>query len=351
MKARKTLSVPICPSSSLRLEEQIAAYFRKAILSNQIKEGELLPIAGSIANASQPTVLKAYRALQAEGLVKVRRTQGTVVTQNKARHCHAILVRHESQSFQSNPFFQTVLIALIRDATLAGNPPRVFVIPAQKPGGGVDLPPAFLEALSDGEIRGVFVQPNRHDHRIVNWLEDRQIPYVKTTEDDTAQGVMSDSRRLLKDAIARLRKQGCRNILVLTGRDDITSAPAFPGCRIAIKKVHALVETVVPIGRETAAAWLDAPRAKRPDGVFITDDWIALSFLMRLKDAGIQVPSDLRVVVACNRNITTDLLDSCDRLSIDPDELSAAMTDLMRRRIKNPGQAPACVKIPYRVVL
>lgn len=348
MNARKTLSVPICPSSSLRLEEQIAAYFRKAILSNQIKEGELLPIAGSIANASQPTVLKAYRALQAEGLVKVRRTQGTVVTQNKARHCHAILVRQDSRSFQGSPYFQTVLMALIHDAKLAGNPPRVFVIPPQKPGGAVDLPPAFLDALVSGEIRGVFVQPNRHDHRIVDWLKERQIPYVKITEDDTDPSVVSDADRLLTDAIRCLRKQGCRNILVLTGLDEITSAPTIPGCRITLEKVHALVETVVPIGRQAAAAWLDAPRAKRPDGVFITDDWIALSFLMRLKDAGIQVPSDLRVVVACNRNITTDLLDVCDRLVVNPDELSAAMTDIMKRRIQNPEQVPACVTVPYR---
>ncbi len=74
--------ITINPSDDVALHEQIAAAVRGAIAEGRVVAGERLPTArdlGASLEVNMHTVLRAYRALQDEGLVEVRRGRGVTV--------------------------------------------------------------------------------------------------------------------------------------------------------------------------------------------------------------------------------------------------------------------------------
>lgn len=72
----------IDPTNGTPLFDQVTTQVRLAILHGDIRAGERLPAAKDLATSldvNVHTVLKAYQALHAEGLVELRRGRGAVV--------------------------------------------------------------------------------------------------------------------------------------------------------------------------------------------------------------------------------------------------------------------------------
>lgn len=74
--------IRVDPSSPVPLYDQIATAARRAIASGQIDGGDRLPPARTLAatlEVNMHTVLRAYRQLNDEGLVELRRGRGATV--------------------------------------------------------------------------------------------------------------------------------------------------------------------------------------------------------------------------------------------------------------------------------
>ncbi|MEU3960173.1 GntR family transcriptional regulator [Streptomyces buecherae] len=74
--------VEIDTTSTQPLSEQVAAAVRRSMLAGSLRVGDRLPAARDLAGAlgiSIHTVLRGYQALQAEGLIELRRGRGAVV--------------------------------------------------------------------------------------------------------------------------------------------------------------------------------------------------------------------------------------------------------------------------------
>jgi len=81
--------IRIDPSSSMALNEQIAAGIRRSMIAGEVGPGDRLPPAkdlGRSLDVNMHTVLKAYGRLRDDGLVEMRRGRGvTVMDQPVAR--------------------------------------------------------------------------------------------------------------------------------------------------------------------------------------------------------------------------------------------------------------------------
>lgn len=79
--------VTVDPGSPVGLADQIAAAIRAQIAAGSLAAGDRLPPARELArglDVNMHTVLRAFAALQSEGLVEVRRGRGAQVTESAA---------------------------------------------------------------------------------------------------------------------------------------------------------------------------------------------------------------------------------------------------------------------------
>ena len=77
--------IQIDTTSTVSLAEQIEAEIRRAIASRVVQRGDNLPPVRQLAadlGVNLNTVARAYRALEASGLIITRRGRGTIVTAN-----------------------------------------------------------------------------------------------------------------------------------------------------------------------------------------------------------------------------------------------------------------------------
>lgn len=75
--------IRLAPQSSSALHEQVARALRTAIVNGDVRNGERLPSARTLAESlgiNFHTVLRAYQDLRDESLIELRRGRGAVVT-------------------------------------------------------------------------------------------------------------------------------------------------------------------------------------------------------------------------------------------------------------------------------
>ena len=81
--------------SSQPLHDQLAGQLRNAIASGDPAPGEKLPSAKELAGGlgvNIHTMLRAYKTLQEEGLLEVRRGRGTLVTQTASKRVDVVAI-------------------------------------------------------------------------------------------------------------------------------------------------------------------------------------------------------------------------------------------------------------------
>lgn len=81
-------------TSEAPLHSQIGAQLRLAIANHEVPEGQRLPPARRLADAlsvNMHTVLRAYRQLESEGLIDLRRGRGATVQRGAGKRARELL--------------------------------------------------------------------------------------------------------------------------------------------------------------------------------------------------------------------------------------------------------------------
>lgn len=348
------MMIETTPGCTLPLAEQVAAHFRNLIFTRQLREGDLLPPTSQIANASQPVALRAYRQLQAEGLVHIRRSRGTVVTAGPKNQCLGLLLRPPTGSRGFGEYREGIISGLMRRAEYHGNVPRVYMTdPYAEPVERM-IPPGLLGDLARNDIRGLFVDPHLEGRAVLDWLRDRDIPTVLLTSAQEGSRVAPDQIGVLRDGIRWLTDNGCRRLLAHSSFRGLQHESIFESMKdlgaasLAWQYTRVHTATAVSVGTSLASQWLEAPPTERADGILLTDDWLALGFYVQLRSSGIRVPEDVRLVIGCHRSQLIDVFDGCDLLLLEPETVIDRMIELMHRRIADPEAPPEVVTVPHK---
>ncbi|MDB5252036.1 MAG: LacI family transcriptional regulator [Flaviaesturariibacter sp.] len=156
----------------------------------------------------------------------------------------------------------------------------------------------------DGLIASLSFDTQNLDH--FKAFTDKGVPIVffdRVEKDDSNTVVVIDNSRAGYLATEHLVSQGCRRIAHITSSlNRNVYADRFKGYSEALA-AHGLpvLKKLLVVGDLSESAGVNAARKvlamkPRPDGAFVTNDFVAAVFMRTLKESGVRVPQDLKIV-------------------------------------------------------
>ncbi len=326
-------------ASAAPLAVQLADHIRTLIRGGELHRGDSLPPAGSLGCASRVTVLQAYRILQDERLVLMRRASGTVVCGEPSAPVCALLLDRPLFGRSPAVYFGQIVNAVLSEVVSRGWQPRIYLLDSL-PGeaGESRIPEALQRDVADGLPAGALVWRPSDLPQIHEWLKLRRIPAVSLRHVPELPCIQIDHRDMAAQGLNHLAERGARIAEVWDTLGDATlhlpagKALSPRSLSVRWRRFTVGATTAVGMGREAARELLRHPRAL-PEAIFILDDWMAIGAVQELLAAGVRIPQDIRLLVATHRGQINDALLGCDLLVVDPAEIAASAVDLLQTAI------------------
>ena len=161
-------------------------------------------------------------------------------------------------------------------------------------------------------------------------------------------------------AVRHLIERGCRRIVALHGAlgaaTDVSTL-RHEGYRLALEdaglpadpELTVIVEDF-SLERAAAATRRIADEGLRFDGLFCVTDYVALGAIRGLRDAGLAVPSDVKVIGFDDVDISRYQTPSLSSINPSHEEMAIKAVDLLVRRIEGDTRAPEEYTSPYTVM-
>ena len=324
-----TFDIVLDPASPKTLTQQVENGIRALIASGAGALGSTLPPRDAIAkrlHVSECVVRAALRRLAADGLLVSRPRIGCVVQKRPVSANRTVLDVNLDPwtSFgPSNSLFQC-------SKALRAEGCRVIMLPL---GGGGDRP--FLEPLKDAlaEKPGLVVlracyTSLKNAIRLVAesgcafatvGTEARPSRYARHV------GVARyDYAPAIRAFVADCRAAGLKRVIQLDfgGHPYLDASDALERAKIPCERIAVQVtgpadlDAVVQVSYSTMKRFLQ--KKALPDLFFFTDDYLALGAFEALRDAGVSVPRDVRVVSFSNSRSGLSPYGNVARINSDP---------------------------------
>lgn len=303
--------VSIDPRSGKTLTRQVEEGIRSLIATGRYAPGDTLPPRGAIAkrlNVSECVVRSALRTLAADGIVASRPRIGCLVLKALATSNRTVLdvnIDPWTSFGPSNSLFQCSKVFRAEGY-------RVIMLPL---GGGGDRP--FLLPLKDAlaEKPGLVILRScysslKNAMRLVSesgcsfvtvGTEAKRSRYVRHV------GVAHyDYAPAIEAFVADCRAAGLERVVQFDfgGHPYLDASSALERAGIRCERVKLLVDGPANLDAIVRTAYSRMNRVLRdwalPDLFFFTDDYLALGAFKALRDAGVSVPRDVRVVSFAN---------------------------------------------------
>jgi LacI family transcriptional regulator len=160
------------------------------------------------------------------------------------------------------------------------------------------------QILHNGFIDGVIVASMLMDDPVVQALIDRQFPFVLVGRHPTnnqVNYVEVDNRNSSRDAVVHLLRLGRRRVATITGPHNmIAGVERLQGYQDAFKTRGLIPDPnlIVEGDFSEGSGYYGMQRllSHQPDAVFVASDTMALGAMRALKEAGLQVPTDVAIV-------------------------------------------------------
>lgn len=363
------------PSTQFNLEtkaayRQISDHFRVLIREGELAPGVKLPNLHDLAkqfNTSYFTVQSALTPLVREGLIERKKRSGTFVSRNKNQiGCVGLYFGIDFWIQPESAFYQALNKALKEHLEKGNTAIRLWLDTRNKEEQSVPLP-ELLKAIRNNEIQ-CLIAPSINGAEVA-WLKALPIPYTFLISGNDPKSVLLDNRKMLRDAIASLKKQGCRSIGLISPlhmpcdmNTDRENRRFYDNFRLFTRKA----------GLETKEEWIRIP-GKRivtdelfgmrnygyeqmdyilsldagPDGMIVWPDVVAGGAVMSVMKSGIDVPRQLKL--ALHRHDEVDYICPFDvtwiRLSVK--SIAEALVDQVKNQLAGKKAEP--ITVGYRI--
>lgn len=344
-------------SSPAPLREQLANHLRQEITLGKIKKGTVLPSANQFANISHPTVLKAYKQLQQEGLILTKRALGSVVLEVKSSLCYGIVINATNDNNYAIQYANNLLQTLLVTISNKGASFRIYAVDEKVINNPEPIPELLRQDVDQGFVHGVFLWGGPFQDSLFNWLENRKIKSVALFAKANIPTVNVDSLTMVKQGLAYLRKKGhkslliCSTIALYDKISDLSQTVLGEDFDFRVVAPHSVrfPGTCVEWGRNCVEQFCSDP-VNAPDAVFVVDDWTGLGVLTALKNKKKTKAKNIDLLVACNRGPLVDALEDCDRMVVDIDDLAESAWTHLDKRIKGDDFEDGVELVKYKLL-
>ena len=349
---KRLLLTDIAPEreSGVRLVDQLVERLKGAIIRNRCRAGMVLPgmleIAAA-ANVSEKVVRTALRRLAEEGWVTPRRHVGSVVAERGANGA-----RWRVLYFTHNPYFcyyHDRFVAALRTQLLRERDGVLLVAVNRCDGANGYL--MLEEALKERWnliLEGPTVAKSRKMIEDSGWpfaTIDDSIYSMPPSKAANCVGRMAVSiGAAANDFVLECARRNVRSVVQMQcdrGAFDVTERLRIVGVDVRTER------TPMGLGPDEVAhaayamvdRWFRRGRARLPDVVFFTDDYVAQGGLLALARHGVRIPEDVSVVSFANKGHLPIWDRNLARIELDPVAHGIAVAQAVRDFLHG-GQFP-----------
>ncbi|GAA2211735.1 LacI family DNA-binding transcriptional regulator [Nonomuraea monospora] len=265
----------------------------------------------------------------------------------------------------SNPFYAALISAVERQCRAGGY--SVLLLVTEDSADNEER--AVQELLRFG-VDGVLGVATESSSDVWDALREAGIPVVQLSRDIPGRGldfVGIDVESAIRDAIVRVAPPGVRRIWLL--EEDLrvsTVAARIAGFRRALDDLgvaheHSLV-LKVPTRRTSGASLPWSPDdayalaanvitpGNHPDLVVTANDYVALGVYRAIRECGLTVPDDVRVLGYGDHPFAAYLQPALTTIRLPADEVGTAGVDLLLRRMADRDRPRTSTRLPAELV-
>ncbi|MEO3875011.1 LacI family DNA-binding transcriptional regulator [Nonomuraea sp. B12E4] len=265
----------------------------------------------------------------------------------------------------SNPFYAALISAVERQCRAAGYSVLLLVTEDSE-----ENEERAVQQLLRFGVDGVLGVATEFRSDVWDGLSEAKIPVVQLSRDIPGRGldfVGIDVESAIGDAVVRVAGPGVRRVWLL--EEDLrvsTVAARIAGFRRALDELgiahgHSLV-LKVPTRRTSGATLPWRPddayalaanlitRDNHPDLVITANDYFALGVYRAIRECGLTVPDDVRVLGYGDHPFAAYLQPALTTIRLPADEAGTAAVDLLLRRIAEPDRSRTSTRLPAELI-
>jgi DNA-binding LacI/PurR family transcriptional regulator len=242
-------------------------------------------------------------------------------------------------------FFSTILKSIEQAAIAAGY--SLLITQTQE---SYERELVNIQNLSRGQVEGIIISLSREtvnlDH--LTRLQRRGIPLVffdRDSDEIHASKVMVDNEQSAYEAVKHLILTGCQRIAFLAGTKNVSvSNQRVSGYLRALAEsgVQEDLSLIIHSDYLQDSATLCTRELmkdkRRPDGILVVSDRLALGVLVALRDLNISVPDEVKIVSFNNEPICSIVSPTISSVSQPLEEIGRLSVELLLDQINQKGE-------------
>ncbi|MDP0328149.1 gluconate operon transcriptional repressor GntR [Glaesserella parasuis] len=216
-----------------------------------------------------------------------------------------------------------------------------------------------IESLLSYNVDGIILSENHHSKRTLKMLEVANIPVIEimdSSEIGIQQAVGFDNISAAQSMVETMISRGHKNIVYFTARMDKRTKLKMQGYEQAMRKYqlepHSLI-TNEPSSFTLGAKQLQQALAQYPDidGIFCTNDDLAIGALFECQRLGIKVPKEMAIAGFHGHDVGQSLTPQLATVITPRLEIGKVAAQELLNRLKGEPQQSSIINLGYQIHL
>ncbi|QBQ63844.1 gluconate operon transcriptional repressor GntR [Actinobacillus indolicus] len=216
-----------------------------------------------------------------------------------------------------------------------------------------------IESLLSYNVDGIILSENHHSKRTLKMLEVANIPVIEimdSSEIGIQQAVGFDNISAAQSMVETMISRGHKNIVYFTARMDKRTKLKMQGYEQAMRKYqlepHSLI-TDEPSSFTLGAKQLQQALAQYPDidGIFCTNDDLAIGALFECQRLGIKVPKEMAIAGFHGHDVGQSLTPQLATVITPRLEIGKVAAQELLNRLKGEPQQSSIINLGYQIHL